>query len=82
MAFKFSFVREDGEKSCSPLCILPLLGLRKHGPFIKKYGVEGKVARIKGELEEVLPGWEIIVGPREASEIPAYLPKLVKQWKN
>lgn len=63
------------------------------GPYVKKYGVEGKVkhrklvipgkvARIKGELEEALPGWEIIVGPREASEIPAYLPSLVKQWKN
>jgi acetyl-CoA decarbonylase/synthase complex subunit gamma len=63
------------------------------GPFVKKLGVEGKVkhrkliipgkvARIKGELEEALPGWEIIVGPREASEIPAYLPALVKQWKN
>ena len=63
------------------------------GPYVKKSGVEGKVkhrkliipgkvARIKGELEEALPGWEIIVGPREASEIPAYLPALVKQWKN
>ena len=63
------------------------------GPFVKKLGVEnkvkhrkliipGKVARIKGELEEALPDWEIIVGPREASEIPAYLPALVKQWKN
>jgi acetyl-CoA decarbonylase/synthase complex subunit gamma len=63
------------------------------GPFIKKSGIEdrvkhrrlvipGKVARIRGELEEALPGWEIIVGPREASEIPAYLPSLVKKWKN
>lgn len=63
------------------------------GPFIKKSGIEdrvkhrkliipGKVARIKGELEEALPGWEIVVGPREASEIPAYLPGLVKKWKN
>jgi len=63
------------------------------GPFIKKSGIEdrvkhrrlvipGKVARIKGELEEALPGWEIIVGPREASEIPAYLPGLVKKWQN
>jgi CO dehydrogenase/acetyl-CoA synthase gamma subunit (corrinoid Fe-S protein) len=33
-------------------------------------------------LEEALPGWEIIVGPREASEIPAYLPGLVKKWQN
>ncbi len=63
------------------------------GPFVKKSGIEGmvkhrrlvipgKVARIKGELEEALPGWEIIVGPREASEIPAYLPSLVQKWKN
>jgi len=63
------------------------------GAYVKKYDVAskvnhkrlvipGKVARIKGELEEALPGWEIIVGPREASEIPGYLPSLVKQWKN
>jgi len=62
------------------------------GPFIKKCGIEnrvkhrrliipGKVARIKGELEEALPDWEIIVGPREAAEIPAFLPPLVRQWK-
>ena len=62
-------------------------------PFIKQTGIgdkvkhkkliiPGKVARIKGELEEELPGWEIIVGPREASEIPAYLPGLVKKWQN
>jgi len=62
------------------------------GPFIRKSGIEGKVkhrklvipgkvARIKGELEEALPDWEIIVGPREASEIPAYLPALVQKWK-
>jgi len=62
------------------------------GPFIKKSGladkikhrrlvIPGRVARIKGELEESLPDWEIIVGPREASEIPAYLPKLVEKWK-
>ena len=63
------------------------------GPFVKKCGVEGKVkhrklvipgkvARIKGELEEALPDWEIIVGPREAGEIPAYLPALVQKWKS
>jgi acetyl-CoA decarbonylase/synthase complex subunit gamma len=63
------------------------------GPYIKRSGVEtrvkhrkliipGKVARIKGELQEMLPGWEIVIGPKEASEIPAYLPALVKQWKN
>lgn len=63
------------------------------GPFMKKLAIEdkvkhrklvipGKVARIKGELEEAMPGWEIIVGPREAGEIPAYLPALVNKWKN
>jgi acetyl-CoA decarbonylase/synthase complex subunit gamma len=63
------------------------------GPFIKKIAladkvkhrklvIPGKVARIKGEVEEALPGWEIIVGPREASEIPAWLPKLMEKWKN
>ena len=63
------------------------------GAFIKKSGVENKVnhkrliipglvARIKGELEEALPDWEIILGPREASAIPGYLPDLVKKWKN
>jgi acetyl-CoA decarbonylase/synthase complex subunit gamma len=60
------------------------------GPFIKRSGIEGKVkhrklvipgrvARIKGELEEALPGWDIIVGPREAGDIPAFLPALVKK---
>jgi acetyl-CoA decarbonylase/synthase complex subunit gamma len=61
-------------------------------PFIRKCGVEGmvnhrrliipgKVARIRHELTEALPDWEIIVGPGDANEIPAYLPKLVKSWK-
>jgi acetyl-CoA decarbonylase/synthase complex subunit gamma len=54
------------------------------GPFIKKSGIEEKVnhrkivipgyaASILGDLEEELPGWEIIVGPREAAHIPAFL---------
>ncbi|HVN24255.1 MAG TPA: acetyl-CoA decarbonylase/synthase complex subunit gamma [Syntrophorhabdales bacterium] len=58
------------------------------GPFIKKSGIAEKVAHkkivipgyaagIMGDLEEELPGWEIIVGPREAAHIPAFL----KQWK-
>ena len=56
--------------------------------FIKKSGIEqktknrkivipGLLARIKGELEDEMPGWEIIVGPREASGISAFLPDLV-----
>jgi len=59
------------------------------GAFIKKSGIEervkhrklvipGKVARIRGELEEALPGWVIVVGPREASELPGFLPALAR----
>jgi len=57
------------------------------GPFVKKCGIEDKVKHHKliipgyaasesGGLEEELPGWEILVGPREGSLIPAYL----KTW--
>lgn len=60
--------------------------------MIKKVGIEsrvrhrklvipGKVARIRGELEEALPGWEIVVGPREASGIGAFLPEFAKSLK-
>ncbi len=56
--------------------------------FVKKCGIAEKVkhrkliipgylAGIKGELEEELPDWEIIIGPREASGLPAFL----KEWK-
>ncbi len=58
--------------------------------FVKKCGIESKVkhrkleipgylAGIKGELEEELPDWEIIVGPREASGLPATLKKLYSE---
>jgi acetyl-CoA decarbonylase/synthase complex subunit gamma len=43
----------------------------------KKITLPGHVAVLSGELEEALPGWEILVGPREAVDIPAYL----KTWK-
>jgi acetyl-CoA decarbonylase/synthase complex subunit gamma len=33
----------------------------------------GAVASISGDLEEELPGWEILVGPRESIGIPSYL---------
>ncbi|NPB08723.1 MAG: acetyl-CoA decarbonylase/synthase complex subunit gamma [Thermodesulfobacteria bacterium] len=56
--------------------------------FVKKSGIADKVkhrkliipgylAGIKGELEEELPDWEIIIGPREASGLPSFL----KEWK-
>jgi acetyl-CoA decarbonylase/synthase, CODH/ACS complex subunit gamma len=55
--------------------------------FIKKSGVGDKVrnhrliipgysASESGGLEEDLKGWEILVGPREGSHIPAYLRSL------
>lgn len=58
------------------------------GTFIKKSGVEEKIkhrkliipgyaAAILGDLEEELPGWQILIGPREAAHLPAYL----KDWK-
>ncbi len=62
------------------------------GAMVKKSGIEGKikskkivipgrVARIKGELEDALPGWEIVIGPREAAGIGAFLPEYVKTLK-
>jgi acetyl-CoA decarbonylase/synthase complex subunit gamma len=58
------------------------------GALVKKIGIvdkvkhrkliiPGYVASILGELEEELPDWEILLGPREAATIPAYL----KQWQ-
>jgi len=57
-------------------------------PFVKKCGIMDKVKHHKliipgyaaaesGGLEEELPGWEVLIGPREGAHIPAYL----KTWK-
>jgi len=57
-------------------------------PFVKKSGIMDKVKHHKliipgyaavesGGLEEELPGWEVLIGPREGAHIPAYL----KTWK-
>lgn len=35
--------------------------------------IPGYVAVIKGELEEELPGWKVMVGPREAMDVGNYL---------
>ncbi len=54
------------------------------GSFIKRSGIAektnhrkliipGYAAQILGDLEEELAGWEIHIGPREASHLPAYL---------
>ncbi len=39
----------------------------------KKLIIPGHVSVLSGELEEELPGWEIMVGPREAVDIGSYL---------
>ena len=57
--------------------------------FIKKSGIADKVAHksviipgyaasISGDMEEELPGWEVIIGPRDASLIPKFLKDRVK----
>ncbi len=62
------------------------------GAMVKKSGIEnrvknkkivlpGRVARIKGELEDALPGWEVVIGPREAAGIGAFLPEYVKSLR-
>jgi len=58
------------------------------GAFVKKIGIADKVKHKKlvipgyaaaeaGGLEEEMPGWQIMVGPRDGAHIPAYL----KSWK-
>jgi acetyl-CoA decarbonylase/synthase complex subunit gamma len=39
----------------------------------RKLIIPGHVAVLLGELEEELPGWEILVGPREAVDLTSYL---------
>jgi len=33
----------------------------------------GKVAVMKGEIQEKLPGWNVVVGPQEAAQLPKYM---------
>lgn len=35
--------------------------------------IPGKVAVMKGEIQEKLPGWQVVVGPTEAVQLPKYL---------
>lgn len=39
----------------------------------RKLIIPGKVAVLKGDIEAKLPGWEVIVGPREAVELVKFL---------
>ena len=54
------------------------------GSFVKKSGIADKVthrkiiipgyaASISGDMEEELPGWQVMIGPRDASLIPKFL---------
>jgi acetyl-CoA decarbonylase/synthase complex subunit gamma len=54
------------------------------GIFVKKTGIADKVkhqdliipgyaAAIVGDIEEELPGWNVVVGPREAAHLPGFL---------
>ncbi|MFO8240577.1 MAG: acetyl-CoA decarbonylase/synthase complex subunit gamma [Dissulfuribacterales bacterium] len=54
------------------------------GTFVKKSGImdktdkkelviPGYAAAIVGEIEEELPDWKVVVGPREAAHIPAFM---------
>ncbi len=56
----------------------------KIGAFVKESGIEdriagrrivipGYVAQISGELEEALPGWDVMVGPQEAGDIESFV---------
>ncbi len=35
--------------------------------------IPGKVAVMKGEIQEKLPGWNVVVGPQEAAQLPKYM---------
>jgi acetyl-CoA decarbonylase/synthase complex subunit gamma len=39
----------------------------------RKIVIPGYVSQISGDLEENLPGWEVIVGCQEASDIPSFI---------
>jgi len=61
--------------------------------FIKDYDVEnriknrtliipGKVAVLKGEIQEKLPGWKVVVGPNEAVALVKFMKELAVQQSN
>jgi acetyl-CoA decarbonylase/synthase complex subunit gamma len=45
----------------------------------RKLIIPGYVAVLMGELEDELPGWTIMVGPKDAVDIPSYIKKV---WNN
>jgi len=66
-----------------------IFGGGKIGAFVKEAQLEDKitsrriiipgyVAQISGELEEALPGWQVIVGPQEAGDIASFVKNVLK----
>ncbi len=43
----------------------------------RKIVIPGFVSQISGDLEENLPGWEVIVGCQEASDIPSFVKNIL-----
>lgn len=39
----------------------------------RKVIIPGYASQIQGDLEEKMPGWQAVVGPQEASDIPAFI---------
>jgi len=64
--------RFTAEKVAEALKESGVLGRVKHRTVI----IPGKAARISGELEELLKGWRVFVGPKESSGIPEFVEKV------
>jgi len=45
--------------------------------YSRKLIIPGLVATISGELEENMPGWEVLVGPQEAGDLEAFVKVLM-----
>ncbi len=64
----------DADRIAKAMKTTSMEGKVKHRRVI----IPGQVAVLSGELEETLPGWEIMVGPKEAVDIPNFLKAM---WK-
>jgi acetyl-CoA decarbonylase/synthase complex subunit gamma len=59
----------DAEKIAKTVNASGVAGRLDHRRLV----LPGFVAGLSGEVEDELPGWEILVGPRDSAEIPSYL---------
>jgi acetyl-CoA decarbonylase/synthase complex subunit gamma len=48
------------------------IGLEQH-VHTRQMVIPGYVAQISGELEENLPGWQVLVGPQEAGDLESFI---------